>query len=153
MRMSRLVLLCGAALCVGAGFAGQGVAATAEEAKALVERAVVHIKEVGEEQAFKDFMKPDGGFIAGELYVFCYDENVTLVALGSNPAMVGKNLRDLKDPDGKLASAEIVKMGMEHGAGWVDYKWPNPVSKRIETKSTYVVKVNDKVCGTGYYKG
>jgi signal transduction histidine kinase len=43
-------------------------------------------------------------------------------------------------------------MGLEHGSGWVDYKWPNPVTKKIQTKSAYVVKVNDNVCGTGYYK-
>ena len=127
-------------------------AATADEAKAFVERAVVHVKEVGEEQAFKDFMSKDGGFLQGDLYVFCYNADVTLVAIGSNPAMLGSNLRYLKDPDGKEASFELVRMGMEHGSGWVDYKWPNPVIKKIQTKSAYVIKVNDKVCGTGYYK-
>jgi cytochrome c len=127
-------------------------AATADEAKALVERAVAHVKEVGEEQAFKDFTSKDGGYLEGELYVFCYSPDVTLVAIGGNPGMVGKNLRNLKDPDGREASYELVQMGIEHGSGWVDYKWPNPVTKKIQTKSAYVVKVNDKVCGTGYYK-
>jgi signal transduction histidine kinase len=126
--------------------------ATAEEAQALVERAVAHVKKVGEEQAFKDFTNKEGGFLEGELYVFCYSPDVTLVAIGGNPGMIGKNLRNLKDPDGKEASYELVQMGLEHGSGWVDYKWPNPVTKKIQTKSAYVIKVNDKVCGTGYYK-
>jgi len=126
--------------------------ATAEEAQALVERAVAHVKKVGEEQAFKDFTAKDGGYVDGELYVFCYNPDVTLVAIGGNPGMVGKNLRHLKDPDGKEASYELVQMGLEHGSGWVDYKWPNPVTNKIQTKSAYVIKVNDKVCGTGYYK-
>ena len=126
--------------------------ATAEEAQALVERAVAHVKKVGEEQAFKDFTNKEGGFLEGELYVFCYSPDVTLVAIGGNLGMIGKNLRNLKDPDGKEASYELVQMGLEHGSGWVDYKWPNPVTKKIQTKSAYVIKVNDKVCGTGYYK-
>jgi len=126
--------------------------ATADEAKALVEKAVAHVKDVGEEQAFKDFTNKDGGYVEGELYVFCYSPDVTLVAIGGNPGMVGKNLRNLKDPDGKEASYELVQMGIEHGSGWVDYKWPNPTTKKIQTKSAYVIKVNDKVCGTGYYK-
>ena len=127
-------------------------AATAEQAQALVEKAAAHVKEVGEEQAFKDFTAKDGGYVDGELYVFCYNPDVTLVAIGDNPGMVGKNLRHLKDPDGKEASYELVQMGLEHGSGWVDYKWPNPVTNKIQTKSAYVIKVNDKVCGTGYYK-
>jgi cytochrome c len=141
-----------AALFAAAAFLNQAQGATREEAKAFVERAVEHVKKVGEEQAFKDFMSKDGGFLEGELYVFCYNPDVTLVAIGSNPGMLGKNLRHLKDPDGKEASYELVQMGLEHGAGWVDYKWPNPLTNKIQTKSAYVIKVNDKVCGTGYYK-
>ena len=152
--MRKATLLSLSALLMGAGSVLPDIAlgATAEDAKALVERAVTHVKDVGEEQAFKDFTNKDGGYIEGELYVFCYSPDVTLVAIGGNPGMVGKNLRNLKDPDGKEASFELVQMGLQHGSGWVDYKWPNPVTKKIQTKSAYVVKVNDKVCGTGYYK-
>ena len=151
--MKKAALLTLSALLLGANWtADRAYGATAEEAQALVEKAVAHVKKVGEEQAFKDFTNKDGGYVEGELYVFCYSPDVTLVAIGGNPSMVGKNLRNLKDPDGKEASYELVQMGLEHGSGWVDYKWPNPVTKKIQTKSAYVVKVNDKVCGTGYYK-
>jgi cytochrome c len=152
--MRKAVLLTLSVSLIGAGsmVSDRAFAATADEAKALVERAAAHVKEVGEEQAFKDFTNKDGGYLEGELYVFCYSPDVTLVAIGGNPGMVGKNLRNLKDPDGREASYELVQMGLEHGSGWVDYKWPNPVTKKIQTKSAYVVKVNDKVCGTGYYK-
>jgi cytochrome c len=151
--MKKAALLTLSALLLGANWtAERAYGATAEEAQALVEKAVAHVKKVGEEQAFKDFTSKEGGFIEGELYVFCYSPDVTLVAIGGNPSMVGKNLRNLKDPDGKEASYELVQMGLEHGSGWVDYKWPNPVTKKIQTKSAYVLKVNDKVCGTGYYK-
>lgn len=128
-------------------------AATAEEAKAYSEKAAAYITEVGEEKAFADFSRRDGGFVDGELYVFCYDPAGVNKAHGGNPSFVGKNLLHIKDPDGKEPNALIVKLGFEQGEGWVDFKWPNPVSKKIERKSAYVIRTNDVVCGVGYYMG
>ena len=138
-----------------AGIAALPVAAkTADETKSFVERAVAHIKAVGEEKALADFTRPDGGFVDGELYMFCYAPDGTNKAHGANPSFVGKNLIGVKDPDGVAANAEIIKVGLTKGSGWVDFKWPNPVSKKVEAKSAYVMKVNDHtVCGSGYYKG
>ncbi len=129
-----------------------GRAATPEEAQALSERAAAYITQAGEEKAFTDFTRPDGGFVQGELYVFCYDHDGVNKAHGGNPAFVGKNLLHIKDPDGKEANFEIIKTGFEQGHGWVDFKWPNPVTKKIQPKSAYVVRTNDVVCGVGYYK-
>ena len=142
-----------AVLAILAIASGPAVATTAEQAKAFSERAAAHIKEVGEEQAFVDFTRKDGGFVDGELYVFCYDRNGVNKAHGSNPSFVGRNLLHIKDPDGAEPNLLIVKMGFEEGQGWVDFKWPNPVTKRIENKSAYVIRTNDVACGVGYYKG
>jgi len=128
-------------------------AATPEQAKAFSERASAHIKKVGEKKAFADFTRPDGGFVDGELYVFCYDRQGINMAHGGNRSFVGRNLLHIKDPDGAEPNLLIVKMGFEHGRGWVDFKWPNPVTKRIENKSAYVIRTNDVTCGVGYYKG
>ena len=38
------------------------------------------------------------------------------------------------------------------GNGWVDYKWPNPVTKAVESKATYIEKVGDILIGSGVYK-
>ena len=134
---------------------GFAQAATADEAKALSEKAAAYIKQAGPEKAFADFTRPDGGFVNGELYVFCYDRDGNNLAHGGNPSFVGKNLLHLKDPDGKEPNAMIVEtaFGSGGGAGWVDFKWPNPVSKKIEAKSAYVIRTGDAVCGVGYYKG
>ena len=126
-------------------------AATRDEAKAYSEKAAAYIKQVGEEKAFLDFTRPDGGFVNGELYVFCYDRNGVNKAHGGNRAFVGRNLLHIKDPDGKEPNALIVKMGFEQGQGWVDFKWPNQVTKQIESKSAYVIRTNEVVCGVGYY--
>ena len=129
------------------------VAATPEQAKAFSERASAHIKKVGEKQAFADFTRKDGGFVEGELYVFCYDRNGVNMAHGGNTAFVGRNLLHIKDPDGAEPNLLIVRMGFDHERGWVDFKWPNPVSKRIENKSAYIIRTNQVACGVGYYKG
>jgi cytochrome c len=127
--------------------------ATPEQAKAFSERAAAYIDEAGEEKAFAEFTRKDGSFVDGELYVFCYDANGVNKAHGGNPSFVGRNLLHIKDPDGAEPNAMIVKMGFEQGRGWVDFKWPNPVTKRIENKSAYVIRTHDVTCGVGFYRG
>jgi cytochrome c len=144
--IAAVLLLGGPAIPLGAH------AATPEEAKAFSERAAGYIREVGEAKAFADFTRRDGGFVEGELYVFCYDRAGVNMAHGGNPLFVGKNLLHIKDPDGKEPNFEIVKTGFEQDQGWVDFKWPNPVTKKIQQKSAYVIHTNAVVCGVGYYK-
>jgi len=127
---------------------------TAQEAQALAERAIVHIHDVGRDQAFADFSRPDGGFVDGDLYVFCQDVSGIVVAHGGNPKLVGRNMAGVRGPDGRLANVEINQLGLSKGSGWLEFRWPNPATKRIELKDAYVLKVDDHtVCGSGYYKG
>jgi hypothetical protein len=126
---------------------------TADDVKALVERAAAHVRLVGHARAFADFDRPDGGFVDGELYVFCSDADGTMVAHGGNPKLVGGNLRDVRDPDGNLPGIAMQRIGNIQGGGWLEYRWPNPLTKRIELKVAYVLKVDDHtLCGSGYYK-
>ncbi len=154
-RRTRIIALATLALSslIVAARLGSAAGATPEQAKAFSERAAAHIREVGEERAFADFTRRDDMFHDGELYVFCYDKKGLNMAHGGNPAFVGRNLLHIKDPDGIEPNALIVRKGFEEGRGWVDFKWPNPVTKRIENKSAYVIRTNDVVCGVGYYKG
>jgi cytochrome c len=128
-------------------------ARTAAEVTALVERAIAHIHEVGRERAFADFSRSDGGFVDGELYIFCQDVSGVVLAHGGNPKIVGRNMADVRGPDGKLANVEINQLGLTQGSGWLEFRWPNPATKRIELKAAYVMKIDDHtVCGSGYYK-
>ena len=83
------------------------VAATAEQARAFSERAAAYIEQVGDEKAFADFTRSDGGFVDGELYVFCYDQKGVNMAHGGNPSFVGRNLLHIKDPDGAEPNAPL----------------------------------------------
>ena len=132
------------------GLAGR----TAAEAQAFAEKAIAHVHDVGREQAFADFSRPGGAYHDGELYVFCFAADGTTLAHGGNPALVGKNLAGVRNPDGKLGNAEIIRTGLEQGTGWVEVRWQNPTSRKIEAKSVYVIRLDaNSVCASGYYKG
>ena len=124
-----------------------------EEAVALVKKAATYLKENGKEKAFAEFSKPGGSFVDRDLYVFAYTTDGKNLAHGANPALVGKSLIDLRDADGKPIIKNFIEVGnSKAGNGWVDYKWPNPVTKAVEPKATYIEKVNDILIGSGVYK-
>lgn len=125
---------------------------TPDEAKALSAKALDHLGKSGA-AALKDFSDPKGAYVDRDLYVFCLDVDGIVTAHGGNPALVGKSLKAVKDSDGKEFVAEMLQVGAGAGTGWVDYKWANPTTKKIEAKSSYVSKVaTGGVCGVGVYK-
>ncbi|HSY28864.1 MAG TPA: cache domain-containing protein [Burkholderiaceae bacterium] len=127
---------------------------SADEAIAMVKGAAAYLKENGREKAFAEFANTNNKqFHDRDLYVFVYDMNGVAVAHGNNPRMVGKNLLDMKDSDGKFIIKSFIDVANTKGKGWSDYKWPNPITKAVESKSSYVEKVdNDLIIGVGIYK-
>ncbi|WGG50915.1 cache domain-containing protein [Rugamonas sp. DEMB1] len=128
--------------------------ATAAQATALVKKAVAYIKANGKDKAFAEFSNPKGQFVDRSLYIFVYDVKGTNMAIGNGNAgkMVGKNLLDMRDAEGTYLIQGLIEVAKTKGSGWFDYKWPNPVSKAIEAKSSYVEKIDDLVVGCGIYK-
>lgn len=125
---------------------------SAEEASALVKKAVAYLKANGKEKAFAEFDNPKGQFIDRNLYIFVYDMKGKNLAHGANPKMRGKEQIDMKDVDGVFLIRSFIELSKTKGKGWVDYKWPNPVTKAIEAKSSYIEKVEDVIVGCGIYK-
>ncbi|HEY8098724.1 MAG TPA: cache domain-containing protein, partial [Methylobacter sp.] len=75
---------------------------TAEEAVALVKKAAAYLKANGKEKAALAFADQKGEFFKGDLYIFASDSSGTAWAHGANPRLVGKNMSELKDADGKF---------------------------------------------------
>jgi TRAP-type uncharacterized transport system substrate-binding protein len=74
-------------------------------------------------------------------------------AHGGVPALVGKNLLDLKDQDGKFITRDLIVLAREKGSGWYDYRWPNPTTRTVEDKSTYIERVGDRhLVAVGIYR-
>jgi len=142
-----LVLACIA----GVAFSGEKKG-TPAQAEALVKKAIAFIKANGNDKAFAEISNPKGKFVEGDLYVFVYDLSGKCVAHGGNAKMVGKDLIDLKDADGKAFVQERVEMAKTKGSGWQNYKWNNPAVNKIEEKTAYIEKVGDVIVGCGAYK-
>jgi cytochrome c len=126
---------------------------TREEAKAMTEAAIAHLKKAGNDKAFDDFTKDKANWNKKDLYVFLFDTDGTIKAHGVNEKLVGKNLIGLKDQNGKEFVKEFVVVANK-GEGWVDYDWAHPVSKKVEGKTTFVKRVagTNLVMAVGVYR-
>lgn len=125
---------------------------TPAEAEAMAKKAVAYMKANGKDKAIAEISNSKGQFIDRDLYVTVYDMNGKCLAHGVNPKMIGKDLIELKDPDGKAYIKERVEMMKTKDHGWQDFKFTNPVSKKIEPKTAYIERVGDVIVMCGAYK-
>jgi len=145
------------ALLAALGLSGAALAqerGTKEEAKALAEAAVAHIKKVGAERAFEDFTRDKANWTKKDLYVFVNDFDGLSKAHGANEKLVGKVLIGLKDQNGKEFVKEMIAVASSKGEGWVDYDWANPATRKVEAKSSFVKRVvgANLAVGVGIYR-
>ena len=122
--------------------------ATPDEAKALAIKAADYLKANGPEKAFPAFDAKDGPWHDRDLYVTVMDNKAVMLAHGTNPGLIGKSLIDLKDVDGKAFTREMVSVTE---VNWVSFKWQNPLTKMVELKTAYDVRVGDYVVSVGAY--
>jgi cytochrome c len=122
--------------------------ATKDDAKAMAEHAVGYFQKFGRDDAFTAFDTGTKGFKDRDLYVFVYTKNGVCVSHGANPAMVGKNLLELKDTDGTEMIRAIVGV---KDKGWVTYQWGNPLSHDVQTKTAYIIQFDAYWFGVGAY--
>jgi len=127
---------------------------TKEEAVAMVHRIQDMFNKDGVDATFKAVdSKETKEFHDRDLYPFIYDMSGRCVAHGARPALIGKNLIDIKDQDGKYLICEMIEITESGRSGWVDYKWPDPLTNKIEDKSAYVEKLGENYfVGVGIYK-
>ena len=127
-------------------------ASPADQAKAMVEEAVAFFNANGKQKTLTEISTPKGKWVKGDLYVFAYDLNGVVVAHPINPKLIGKNLLDVPDAAGKTFRKDIAEVARTKGTGWVDYKYKNPSTNKIEDKSTFLMKAGDVIICCGTYK-
>jgi signal transduction histidine kinase len=135
-----------------AGAASAAGGANKDEAVAMVKKAVSFIKDKGADKAYPEFTGKAPGFIDRDLYVVVYQLDGKVLAHGSNAKFVGKDLIDAQDVDGKLYVKERVEMAAKQPSFWQDYKFVNPVTKKVEPKQMYCEKVENTAVCAGIYK-
>ena len=153
MYKSKLLLVLMAALSAGLPvIANADDGASPAEATAMVKKGVAFIKAQGKDKAYAEISSKTSQFKDRDLYLVVYGLDGVVRAHGANEKMIGKNLIDLKDVDGKAFVKERVELAASKGTFWQDYKFTNPTNKKIEPKSAYCEKLDDTaVCG-GIYK-
>ncbi|MGQ9367589.1 cache domain-containing protein [Azospirillum sp. A39] len=137
---------------LAAGPALGGTNGTADEAVAMVKRAVAAVAGEGRDQTLAAVNAKDPRFVDRDLYVFVWDMNGTTLAHAQNPKMIGKNMADITDTDGKPYARERLELAKQKTSFWSDYKFSNPVTKKIEPKSTYCEAANAMIFCVGIYK-
>jgi len=129
----------------------QATRGTADEAKALLGKAVAFYKANGQEKAFAAFNDPKGQFVAKDLYIFAFDMDKKVIAHGADPDLINKDLMKVPDADSNYFMNTMVNVAKTQGKGVVEYKWKNPTTGKIEPKAAYIEKVSDNValaCGS-----
>jgi len=149
-----LVRICLIAAMLGAApVAAAADLVTKPEAEAMVKKALAYLKSNGRDKTFVEVDKKDGQFVDRDLYLVVYGNDGVVRAHGANAKMVGKNLMELKDVDGKAFVRERVEMAKKKAPFWQDYKFNNPVSGKIEPKTMYCIPEEDLIlCGGVYLK-
>jgi Cache domain len=122
---------------------------TAEEARAMLGRAVAPVKE-DKAKALDMFNKGEGGFKDRDLYIFC--ANASDGTVTAHPTKKGEHLQDAVGKKGYPLGKEMMQNATEGTVKEVSYWWPRPGSDTPLEKTSFYTKVGDQICGVGYYK-
>jgi methyl-accepting chemotaxis protein len=124
---------------------------SAEEALALVERALALRKRSHKSAFLSQITNSAGQFNDRDMYVFVLDDQGAYLAFGGNPAKVGTRVQDVPGIDG----AQLLKSILDQarvGPGWVEYDITNPSTGKVQTKMSFVQEVDGHFLGCGVYR-
>lgn len=153
MNFTKHIVLIGAAIALMFSGALAAEHGTKAEAQAMVKKAVETIKKDGADKAYAQFGdKADTAFHDRDLYVIVYDSTGKCLSHGNNPKLTGKDLIDAQDADGVYYVKDRVTQMKTKSSFWQDYKFTDPVTKKIAPKSTYCEKLNQTAVCVGIYK-
>jgi hypothetical protein len=127
---------------------------TAEEAGAMLDRAVGALKS-NEAAALSDFNDPSNKqFHDRDLYVFCYNLSDGKITAYESPALLNIDIRTLAlkdDPIGQRAY-QAVQNAAEASVITIDYNFPRPGTTEPVPKQTLETRIGNQGCGVTYYK-
>lgn len=149
-----LLFACLFCLAAAAPASAAGTKAQDKAVKALVGKAAKFIQAKGK-AAFTKINAPGNPWRQGDTAIFVSDTKGLEVANAAYPEMVGKNLWNYKDPDGRLVVQDQWKLVRAKGKGWYECKWPKPGSDQPTLCRVFVqgVKVKGQryLVGAGYF--
>ena len=89
----------------------------------------------------------------GDEYYWINDYTPNMIMHPMKPELDGKNISDIKDPDGVSIFVEFAKVAKTEKEGLVKYQWPKPGKDKAQPKFSYVKGFEpwQWVIGTGIY--
>jgi hypothetical protein len=134
-------------------FAQEGQLGTAQEARAMLDRAVAAVK-ADRDVALGMFNKGEGGFKDRDLYTFCHRVSDGRIVAGPLYVLSGTDVRTLKDSTGKAYGQESYAAAQkpEGQITELSYMAPKPgTTAPVFPKVSFVTRVGDLNCGVGYF--
>jgi len=137
---------------IGVLGAPAALAASEQQAKDMVAKAIALYDEKGDDALAIFNQGAASGFLDGELYIVVQStgEGAKVIADAAKPDLVGTPLTEIIDVTGKHFGEEMNKGATEAG-GWFDYQWPNPATGKVQHKKAWTVLHKGKVFITGIY--
>ena len=124
---------------------------TADEAFEMVKKAIALYRITGMDILQRITADAEKQFSDRDMYVFAFDRLGQYRAFAGNAAKLEVNLFKVPGLDGKKLVDEAFALPAK--GGWVDYSIENPVTKKVEWKSSYIERISeDIVIGCGVYK-
>ena len=127
--------------------------AEAKRIEALVNKAAALVNSKGK-AALNEFRQRGSEWWSGDVYVFAYAPDGTVLLNPAFPAREGKSYHGEKDRKGKAFHDELMKVARTKGSGWVDYWLPKPGQTEPSQKWSYVMRVKTEgvlLVGAGFY--
>jgi methyl-accepting chemotaxis protein len=124
---------------------------SADEARALVERAITFAGEVGRDAALAAFNEPDGRWVDRDLFVFAIDRMGNILANAASPQRVGTSVESIEGLRGTHHTDKLWdKAGS--GGGWVRYEIAHPETGVLTEKESWTQALDDQtLLACGFY--
>jgi hypothetical protein len=154
MKTASVIFLIAIVLIVGITCANAQQLGTAEEARAMLDRAISALKS-DEDKALAEFNDPDNKqFHDHDLYVVCFNMSDGKITAYSGPALLGVDIRTLKlneDPIGQR-TYDAIHEAMQGNIATVDYSFPQPGKTDRVPKEFIETRIGNEACGVAYFK-
>lgn len=121
------------------------------EAEALVKRAIAYYQKNGRAKSMEEFSKSPGPFVDRDLYVTVMTLDGDSLA-HINPKQRGHNMMDFRDSDGRYPIRERLDIAKKDGHGWHEFKFFNPMTKKMEVKRNYVEVYDNLAFSAGAFR-
>ncbi len=113
----------------------------------LLHRAIERYVAGGRDAIVEHYNAP--ATVDGQWYVYVTDGDGTFIAHAPIPDLLGTDIADLVDVNGKAYGTELAAAG-ESGT-WVDYYFTDPSDGETRRKHSFIIRYDGLLLGSGWY--